>query len=243
MESEFFDAVSLNLQRGRMLVMVVGDGIRAETQALAQLLQSHAGSHFTFALVELAAWRNTKTQDILMVPTTLARTVMIERGIVRLVQGIMTVEPTMKEAQPKAQSISMTEFLEVMAKRSAGLPDAINAFLAAIEPYGVYTELNAALTIKIFIPECEKAVGFGYIAKNGQFWPGLPGWVPDHIWSPYLEAIAAMVGGKVVDKPGARHVAVNGRAAPDIDQLLPEHHDALVRAFEQVFRQLSAGSP
>lgn len=237
-EAEFFDAVSLNLQRGRMLVMVVGDGIRAETEALAELLQSHAGSHFTFALVELATWKNPTTGDILAVPTTLAHTIMIERGVVRLVQGMITVEPTPKDAKAKAQSISMEDFMGGLAKLAAGLPDAINAFIAALEPYGVYTELNAALTIKAFIPECGKTVGFGYIAKNGQFWPGLPGWVPEHIWKPYLEAIAELVGGMLNIKPGAKHVAVNNLAAPRIDQLLPQHHAELVIVFEKVIRQL-----
>lgn len=237
-EPEFFDAVSMNLQRGRMLVMVVGDGIRAETEALADLLQSHAGSHFTFALVELAAWRSVMTKDILMVPTTLAHTVMIERGVVRLVQGVMIVEPTPKEARPKANSISMEEFLEAMAKRAIGLPDAINAFLAALEPYGVYTELKAALTIKIFIPECDKSVGFGYIERNGQFWPHLPSWVPEHIWKPYFEAIAEMVGGELIIRPGVRHVAVNRHAAPHIDHLIPKHQTQMVAAIQQVIEQL-----
>jgi hypothetical protein len=237
-EPEFFDAVSLNLQRGRMLVMVVGDGIRAETEALAHLLQSHAGSHFTFALVEIAAWRNVITKDILMVPTTLAHTVMIERGIVRLVQGVMTVEPTPKAAQPKAQSISMEEFLEAMAKRAINLPDAINAFITALEPYGVYPELKAALTIKTFIPECDKPVGFGHIERNGQFWPHLPSWVPEHIWKPYFLTIAKMVGGELIIKPGVRNVAVSKHAAPRIDQLLPSHHDEMVAAIAQVIEQL-----
>lgn len=56
-EAEFVDAISANLARGRMLVLVVGDGIRREAEALSDLLQSHAGAHFTFALVELATWR------------------------------------------------------------------------------------------------------------------------------------------------------------------------------------------
>src|SRR3546814_19642266 len=57
-EAEFIDAVSLNLRLGRMLAIVLGDGIRTETEALCDLLQSHAGAHFTFALVELATWQN-----------------------------------------------------------------------------------------------------------------------------------------------------------------------------------------
>lgn len=53
-EAEFFDALTRNLERGRAIVAVVGDGIREDIMPLASLLQSHAGHRFTFALVELA---------------------------------------------------------------------------------------------------------------------------------------------------------------------------------------------
>ena len=43
-EAAFIDAVSRNLLRGRMLVMVLGDGIRQEAETLASLLQSHEGA-------------------------------------------------------------------------------------------------------------------------------------------------------------------------------------------------------
>src|SRR3546814_13116275 len=43
-EAEFIDAVSLNLRLGRMLAIVLGDGIRTETEALCDLLQSHSRS-------------------------------------------------------------------------------------------------------------------------------------------------------------------------------------------------------
>src|SRR5262249_29505379 len=52
-EKDFVDAVSANLSGGSIVVIVLGDGIRAEVKLLAQALQSHAGFHFTFALVEL----------------------------------------------------------------------------------------------------------------------------------------------------------------------------------------------
>ncbi|QDB99297.1 hypothetical protein [Mesorhizobium sp. 8] len=71
---------------------VVAQLIRAETEILGNLLQSHAGSRFTFALVELAAW-TTPSGDILVVPDTLAKTVMIERGIVCVENGEPVVRP------------------------------------------------------------------------------------------------------------------------------------------------------
>ncbi|HEX5320872.1 MAG TPA: hypothetical protein VFW46_17060, partial [Stellaceae bacterium] len=55
-EASFVDAVSRNLQRGRAIIAVVGDGIREDIMPLAELLQSHAGHRFTFALVELAVY-------------------------------------------------------------------------------------------------------------------------------------------------------------------------------------------
>lgn len=44
----------------------------------------HAGFHFTFALVELGVWRSPDTEDVMVVPSTLAQTYGIERGIVRI---------------------------------------------------------------------------------------------------------------------------------------------------------------
>src|SRR3954451_22628376 len=51
-EAAFVDSVSRNLQRGRAIIAVVGDGIREDIMPLAELLQSHAGHRFTFVLIE-----------------------------------------------------------------------------------------------------------------------------------------------------------------------------------------------
>lgn len=238
-ETEFIDAVSLNLMRGRMLVIIVGDGLRTETEALAQLLQSHAGSHFTFALVELATWRNAATGDILAVPTTLAKTVMIERGIVRLEQGLLKVEPMPTDVPSKPQSITSTDFWEAMAKRDPMLPTAIRALLDELEPLGIYSDMKAALNLKADFPEWDKQLNFGYISRNGQFWPNeLAYKVPQDVWMPYFETLAKLVGGKVKNEPNSRFVAAADGKGVRIEQFLPKHHDAVVAAIQQVIGQL-----
>ncbi|MEJ6010473.1 hypothetical protein [Novosphingobium aquae] len=239
-EPAFIDAVSLNLQRGRMLAIVLGDGIRSETEALSGLLQSHAGAHFTFALVELATWRNNETGDILAIPSTLAKTVMIERGIVRLERGRAVIEPVPQDAPQKAQSISMAQFWEKLAEQDPALPSAIRTFLAALEPLGVYADLKASLNLKADLADCEKPINFGYIAKNGQFWANPAAWsLPDRIWRQYFATLASLVGGAVIDEPGNSFVAVKGRSAPRIGQLLPAHHDDFVAAIETVIRSVN----
>jgi len=237
-EAQFIDAVSLNLQRGRLLAIVLGDGIRTETESLSDLLQSHAGAHFTFALVELATWQNTKNGDILAIPATLMRTVMIERGIVRFEPGTSPkVEPAPRTENAPRQTISMGDFWEAMSTRDPALPDAIRAFLSDLEPFGVYPDLKASLNLKADLPDRDKPVNFGYISKNGQFWLNPAAWsLPENIWTAYFEAVAAMVGGRVINEPGTRYVAVNGRSAPRIDQLLPAHHRDLVAAIAKAIQ-------
>ncbi|MCK9541330.1 MAG: hypothetical protein M0R03_04785 [Novosphingobium sp.] len=238
-EAEFIDAVSLNLRRGRMLAIVLGDGIRTETEALGDLLQSHAGAHFTFALVELATWQN-PAGDILAVPSTLAKTEMIERGVVRVEGGVATIHPIPAAAQQGPQSISSADFWEMMAKRDPALPAAIRSFLSALEPLGVYPDLKASLNLKLDLPDQEKPINFGFIMKNGTFRPSPLSWTQsDAVWRPHFEELARMIGGTVIDEPNNKFVAVNGRSTPRIEQLLPEHHNAWVAEIERVIRSLS----
>lgn len=239
-EADFIDAVSRNLRRGRMLVMVLGDGIRSETEALANLLQSHAGAHFTFALIELATWR-TSNGSILCVPDLLTRTVMIERGVVRLPDsGEVSIEPAPVEAKPRAQSISMGDFMGKMAEIDSGLPKALHDLLDALEPLGVYPDLKASLNLKADLPSLNKPANFGYIEKSGKFWCNPAAWgLPERVWRPYFEAIAHIVGGHVIDEEGARFVAIRGRSAPRISDLIPAHHDAMVSAITNAIRALN----
>lgn len=236
-EAEFIDAVSNNLRRGRMLAMVLGDGIRSETEALAALLQSHAGAHFTFALVEVAIWQKSDG-SILAIPSTLAKTVMIERGIVRIEGSGVRVDPLPPEAKARAQSISMSDFMAKMAERDPRLPDAINAMLEALEPLGVSPDLKQTLNLKVDLPELDKPLNFGYIDKQGKFWANPAAWsTPETIWRPYFESLAKLIGGYVIDEPGNRYVAISGRSAPRITDLLPAHLDAWVAAIEATIRR------
>lgn len=237
-EADFIDAVSANLHRGRMIAMVLGDGIRSETETLAALLQSHAGAHFTFALVEVATWRDS-AGAILAVPSTLAKTVMIERGIVRIEDGTVRIDPIPAETKARAQSISMSDFMALMAARDPALLDAINAMLDALAPFGVYADLKQTLNLKVDLPDYDKPVNFGYIEKQGKFWSNPAAWnAPEEVWRPYFDKLAELVGGHVIDEPGNRYVAISGKSAPRITDLLPAHLDAWVAAIESAILRL-----
>ena len=167
-EHEFIDAVMRNLRRGRLLVIALGDGIRSEAEALAELLQSHAGAHFTFALVELASWRNPETGDIIALPSTLARTVMISRGVVTIEDGAAVLSGVPAAAQGGVSTISDELFFEELGAKTPGAPALVKEFLDRLRDLDVYPDLKAALNLKADLPGAPRATNFGYISKNGK---------------------------------------------------------------------------
>lgn len=242
-ESEFVDAVSNNLARGRILVLVVGDGIRREAEALGALLQSHAGAHFTFALVELAAWRNPTSGDFLIIPDVLAQTVMIERGVVRLENGVLLVEAAPATVTEKPKSISEEMFYEELAKLDMTLPSSVRAFLAIIEPIGVYVDLKASLNLKIDHPETNNPINLGYLHKNGTVWTSpLAGCVPQDIAMRYNDVLSSAIGGTVAVSTSGSYASTNGKSVPPIAALLPEHAEAWASAIKQVVENIQTMS-
>lgn len=225
-ECAFSDAISANLARGRVLALVVGDGIRREAESLAAVLQSHAGSHFTFALVELAIYE-TQERDILVVPSILAKTLMIERAVVRVdsAGGSVIVEPikdAISAATGAARSLSQIQFDEIMESRRVGLSKDIRAFVESLEPQGVYPELLGSLNLKAEVGR-DSPANLGYIQKNGQLWTNALGWkMPPEPTLRYVERLSAAIGGMVArGSDGSPYVSINGKTAPRIEDLLP----------------------
>lgn len=80
-EIEFNDALTLNLRRGRFLLLIVGDGIREGVEAITEYLQAHAGLHFTLGLVEMPIFAAPDGAR-LIAPRLLARTHVVTRTVI-----------------------------------------------------------------------------------------------------------------------------------------------------------------
>jgi hypothetical protein len=85
-EAEFVDAVARNLARGRLMLLLAGDGIREGTESIVQYVGRYAGLHLTFGLVEVAGYEMPDGR-LLVQPRILARTANIDRAVVR-VEGL-----------------------------------------------------------------------------------------------------------------------------------------------------------
>ncbi len=240
-EAEFVDAVSRNLKRGRAVVAVVGDGIREDIAPLAEVLQSHAGQRFTFALVELGVFEKPESGERLVVPSVLAKTVLIERGVVRLADQRIVVEPVHSEplgARPsspaRAISIGEDEFYENLGQRDPAAPQLLRHLLEEAEKIGVYADRKAGLSLK-HDGAGEKPLNLGTIRKDGYLDTGPASW-----WGRLEEAnaynatLAQAIGGKVgrMKQDVECALRTGSDKTPRLVDLLPRYEQIWLRAME-----------
>lgn len=175
-EPRFIDAVSRNLKRGRFLLLVVGDGVHEGVEAMAGFLQQHAGMHFTLGLTEMPVYR-LPDHSYLVQPRVLARTVMIERGVVffRDDRIVMEAPPeaaaTSGGASMKA-ALSITE--EMMLRQldlvEMGLAARFQKFLVAGEQIALTRELTPT-SIRLIAGASEDRQPLALIdPKNATVW-------------------------------------------------------------------------
>jgi len=194
-EPDFIDAVVSNLKTGRIVVLVVGDGIREELEALVTDLQSHAGFRFTFALVELSVFHS-ETTDLIVVPRTLAKTYMIERWVIRHENegGSVSLAPVKKKlgsTKSDEKTISSETFYEKMREIDENLPEKIHTLLEALSQFGVYPEFKKSMLFRWTAPE-GNTVTLGYVQTSGSVWF-------DDADVVFLNCLAEKFGWEVVD--------------------------------------------
>ena len=90
-EAEFVDEISRSLALGRLLLLIVGDGIREGAAEIANFLTDVGNLQFTFGLVELSIYR-AGNNELLVQPRVLAKTDIIERTVISVKNGQVVVE-------------------------------------------------------------------------------------------------------------------------------------------------------
>lgn len=196
-------------------MLVVGDGIRTEAERLAASLQSHAGFHFTFALVELAVFVGLDGKGHFVQPRTLAKTCMIERGVVRIDDQRVSI--ALQEEQigtnPRPQNITAEKFYESMAALDRSLPLRLEQFIDDLGTFGIYPDFKKSLNLK-WDALSGKAVNLAYIQRDGQLCTEVANWsVPHDLSHAYQYDLARVLGGEVdtSSASGNWYVKIGGR--------------------------------
>ena len=150
-EANFIDAVTRNLRRGRVLLLLVGDGIREDVETISEFLQQHAGMHFTLALVEVAIFQ-APPHGFLVQPRMVMKTQMVPRGVVSIdddrvmighgglaTQGRQTNTKDSGAGAKRAipATISEARLFEALDSQIPGGAASLRQFLGALEDIGV----------------------------------------------------------------------------------------------------------
>lgn len=118
-EPDFVDAVQRGLSTGRFLLLIVGDGIRENIEAMVASLHEHPQKLFTFGLVQLQLFRSERLPGShLVVPQIVANSTEVVRAVVRVETTgqasvsveIETPEPIRSGGSSPRRTLSEDEF-------------------------------------------------------------------------------------------------------------------------------------
>jgi len=211
----FIDSVSRYLKRGHFLLLIVGDGIREDVELISEFLQKHAHLNFTFALVEMSVFRLPEEvgTGYLVHPRVIARTVEIERAVIRIEDGqVFAVSPLEQMATPslsfsapaktgtKRTTISEHVFYETLDVDKF-TSDALRDFFAQAQTIGVEPKPGRN-SMMLKFKAGDKEFNFGIFNRDGTFENcGIAKSTADighpEIGDEYLEELGAIFNGYV----------------------------------------------
>jgi hypothetical protein len=229
-EQEFIDAVTRNLRLGRILVLIVGDGIREGVETLARSLQMHAGFHFSLGIVEMALFK-LPSGSFLVQPRILARTVNIERGIVRFADGQLTIDSVPQETARTIGEERMREELQEAAPKAAA---ALERFEEIGKKLGVFVEAASKSLVVRWRGADDADYNLAGLTPEGKLKTKMVNYRPSTIGRidlahEYLAKVANLLGSKVRQTEKVKGWYVEGAKArlPDAIDLLSRQEEWL----------------
>jgi len=185
MEAEDFDAhifidrVSKNLEKGRFLLAIVGDGIHESIIEMSQFLQQTPHLGYSLQLIELAIYREAPEdkQNLFIQPRIIARTKEITRAIVEIRTPVSPKDISVRLPDEKSTAkstrrkrITESEFLEEI--RSSVGADAVDfatwVFEQAEEHELTIDWGNAGPMLKYEHPETGEFFTLSQLHRNGE---------------------------------------------------------------------------
>lgn len=122
-EATFLESVSLNLRRARVLLVIVGDGIRESVEGLVAFLQQAPGLPFTLALVELLVYKAPAPPGaLLFIPQLVLRSREVPRAVVWVEPSHMDFvrvgAPEVTEGDSGPPTLTEEDFLHLLSQKA-----------------------------------------------------------------------------------------------------------------------------
>lgn len=246
-QTTFIDGVQRNLHSARIMLLVVGDGIRENTVELTEFLERHATLRFTFGLVELPVYR-LDSENVLVTPRVIAKTLEIVRAVVVLDHGESRVLSEVDE-QAVAQSSSETVFFDRLTQSrgtavASGVRDLVNELRIRL---GIVTKLGRGKHLSLNLKSANDGLNFGSIQQDGLvYFYGIVNKAAElgdrDVGQEYLDNLATIVDGSVDRSMKEWHWCVkkNGEYL-QVDELLAKKSE-MIEVIDVTLRKLSDDS-
>jgi hypothetical protein len=242
----FTDGLVRNLRAGRMLLLVVGEGIREGVETLASYLEGSGTMQYSLGLVEMALHRLDAQQPwpLFVQPRLITRTVEIRRVVIEIRNTTDTTvavsEPSVPPPKPPNSPITQEAFFKSLSER-AGVDVAkfTKELLPELEEIGLQPVwggssvsmrlddpggLARRYTVLVLTASAQFYLGWlDYPSKDGY---------DTSIGQEYLKNVCTLVGGRP-DKNGT------GMLSRPISTLIPRKADLLALIEEFVKRMQS----
>lgn len=242
----FMDAVTRNLRRGRMLLLVVGDGIREGLESLAGIIQRHPGFHAALGLIELKIFPLPQGGFVVQ-PRTLLRTLNIERGVVTFSDDRLAITPppvtpvhdAVNTSGKRPASLTEEEFYTILASRSPETPRVVKNLVQRLENLGLTPEFKRSLIMR-WTGADGRLHNIINIRKSGRIKFEALSWQLQTeaeltMADAYRQSIADALGGEVRGSSSGRNVWIYDRLI-FVDDLC-QHEDEFVNAVERLLHQ------
>jgi uncharacterized protein YlzI (FlbEa/FlbD family) len=187
-EKELIDNIERNLRKGRLLLLIVGDGIRENVQDMVEYLSQMPQLYFTLALVELQIFKTQiDNRDVrLIIPNVITRTKEITRAIVRI-EGVnpeqikvempetIVQEKSLKTTSSKRYTITEQDFFDILNEKTDKTDlEFTKKVLNDCQTKGYYIDWGqGSFVVKYFNPELSSLkFTLFVVTTNGQVYPG-----------------------------------------------------------------------
>lgn len=169
-EIEFTDQVIKNLQRGRFLLLIIGDGIRENVQEIANFMNHTTNMNFTLSLIEMPIYEIDEKTKI-VIPKIMMKTKQIEREVIIVKDSKIKIVDSSK-ITTLSKSASESEFYERL-KNNIGTNMALevekilNKF---VSDHDMMITLGRGKRISINLKDPNGRYNFASIQETGEVW-------------------------------------------------------------------------
>jgi hypothetical protein len=171
-ESSFIDNVQRNLEKGRFLLTVIGDGIRSNMEDLSNYLQRNGNLGFTLGLIELPVYKHPNKEELIITPRILAKTKEIERVIFTSSERDEGNNKHYEQDQSASKTISEVIFFERLEKE-IGRKETIDfqSFIKELTAeLNILPKLGRGKRLSLNLKSSNESYNFASIQENGEVW-------------------------------------------------------------------------